>query len=227
MNAADPVRAPAGFLAQLRAAGIEPGDSAELQLAKSLLLLATGLVTAAIMVWVGLYQLLGLRFSSTLPVAFQLLLVGNMLLFFRTRNFEFFRTSQLGLFLFLPFVAQWTAGNVVTTSGVALWSVLAPVGAMLCGGVRQSIGWFVAWLVLTAMSGGVDYYLADPVLVQKAAVPLRVSLLFFVLNFISIVALIYALLFFAIERKRRIEERFERSRLAVEGARDVVERMML
>ena len=48
-----------------------------------------------------------------------------------------------------------------------LWSVLAPVGAMLCVGVRQSLGWFIAWVVLTALSGDVDYYLADALLAAR------------------------------------------------------------
>jgi len=214
MNA--PASAPTGFLARLRLAGIEPGDSAEQQLTKSLLLLATGLVTVVTMIWVGIYHLLGLQFSATLPFAFQLLLVGNMLLYIATRHFEFFRVSQLGLFLFLPFVAQWAAGNVIDSSGVALWSVLAPVGAMLCVGVRQSLGWFIAWAVLTAVSTAVDFYLADPLLAPHAQVPLRVTLVFFALNFIAVVSIVYALLFFAIEQKRRIQERFEQSRKEIE-----------
>lgn len=225
MNAPDPVLAPTGYLARLRAAGIEPGDSAEQQLTKSLLMLATGLVTVVTMLWVGIYQLLGLQFSATLPFAFQLLLVGNVLLYVGTRHFEFFRASQLGLFLFLPFVAQWTAGNVISSSGVVLWSVLAPVGAMLCVGVRHSLGWFIAWVVLTVASAAVDYYLADPLLAVASPVPVRVSLVFFALNFIAVVAIIYALLFFAIEQKRKIEERLAQSRKQIEDAQSATEKL--
>jgi len=216
MNAPDPVRLPSSYMQRLRSAGIEPGDGAELQLSKSLLMLATGLVTAATMLWVALYQLMGLHFSSTLPFAFQLLLVGNMLLYFQTRHFASFRVTQLGLFLFLPFVAQWAAGNVIASSGVILWSVLAPVGAMLSGGGRRSLGWFVAWILLTAVSGVADYHYADPQLVQKSLVPLRVSMVFFALNFIAIVSIIYALLSFAVEQKRRIQTRLEQSREATD-----------
>jgi hypothetical protein len=225
MNAPDPVLAPAGFLARLRSAGIDPGDGAEQQLTKSLLVLATGLVTLATMIWVGLYHLLGLQLSATLPFAFQLLLVGNMLLYIATRNFEFFRITQLGLFLFLPLVAHWTAGNVIASSGVVLWSVLAPVGAMLCIGVRQSIGWFIAWVVLNAVSGAADYYLADPLFAHKAVVPERVSLVFFALNFVAVATIVYALLYFAIEQKRRIQERLDRSRQEIEQAKDVADKL--
>ncbi|RLJ67694.1 hypothetical protein [Sulfurisoma sediminicola] len=216
MNAPDPVRLPSSYMQRLRSAGIEPGDGAEVQLSKSLLMLATGLVTVATMLWVAIYQLLGLKFSATLPFAFQLLLVGNMLLYFQTRHFGFFRVTQLGLFLFLPFVAHWAAGNVISSSGVILWSVLAPVGAMLSSGARQSLAWFVAWILLTSVSGAADYHYADPHLVQTSLVPLRVSLVFFALNFIAIVSIIYALLCFAVEQKRRIQIRLEQSREATD-----------
>jgi len=216
MNAPDPVRLPTSYMQRLRSAGIEPGDGAEVQLSKSLLMLATGLVAATTMLWVAIYQLLGLKFSSTLPFAFQLLLVGNMLLYFQTRHFGFFRATQLGLFLLLPFVAQWVAGNVVASSGVILWSVLAPVGAILSGGGRRSLGWFVAWILLTAVSGFMDYHSAEAQLAAASLVPLRVSMVFFALNFIAIVSIIYALLSFAVEQKRRIQTRLEQSREATD-----------
>jgi adenylate cyclase len=175
------------FYDRLRNAGIEPDDSEELRLNKSLLMLATGLVSVAIMVWVTIYSILGPQFSATLPFAFQILLAGNMLFYIRTRNFDFFRVSQLGLFLFLPFVALWSGGTIISTSGVMLWALLAPVGAILCIGVNQSVGWFIAWVILTALSGAADFYLADSVFAVKSNVPIRTTIFFFALNFISVV----------------------------------------
>jgi hypothetical protein len=132
------VSAPSGFWRRLQNAGIEPGDSEELRLNKSLLMLATGLASVGIIFWVAIYSILGPQFSYTAPFAFQLLLAGNMLLYIMSRNFDFFRISQLSLFLFLPFIAQWSGGTIITTSGVVLWALLAPVGAILCIGVRIS-----------------------------------------------------------------------------------------
>jgi hypothetical protein len=31
----------------------------------------------------------------------------------------------------MPFVAQWSIGNFITASGVSLWGLLAPIGAVL------------------------------------------------------------------------------------------------
>jgi hypothetical protein len=171
---------PSDFWRRLQNAGIDPDDSEELRLNKSLLMLATGLASVGIILWVAIYSILGPQFSTTVPLAFQLLLAGNMLIYIKSRNFDYFRVTQLGLFLFLPFVAQWLGGTIISASGVSLWGLLAPVGAILCIGVSQSVGWFIAWVVLSAVSGAVDFYLADFSLVaQKASVPVRTTLVFF------------------------------------------------
>lgn len=205
---------------KMRTAGIEPDDSDEIRLYKSLLTLATGLVCLVIVVWVAIYNVIGLRLSLTLPLAFQLLLAGNMLLFFATRSFSFFRTTQLALFLFLPFVAQWSAGNLIDSSGVVLWGVLAPIGAILCIGARESIGWFLAWVVLTGVSGGVDYYLVDSIAATKSTGLTKASLLFFTLNFIAVATISYTLLRFSIEQRRRAQEMLRQSQEQVRMAQD-------
>lgn len=206
-------------------AGMSPGDSVETRLYKSLLMLATGMICVASIVWVGIYHLLGLNFSLTLPLSFQMLLAANMLLYLKTLNFVFFRTTQLALFLFLPFVAQWTAGNLIVSSGVVLWGVLAPIGAMLCIGAKESLGWFIAWVILTAVSGGVDYYLADTLTVQGSAVPSSASLLFFTLNIIAVASISYVLLLFSIVQKHRAQERLEQSEKQVNIAKDVADKL--
>ncbi len=217
------VSSSSSFLERLRSAGIEPGDSEELRLNKSLLMLATGLVCLMMMVWVAVYNLLGLKFSSDLPLLFQLVLIGNVLLYIYTRHFDFFRITQFGLFLFLPFFAQWSAGNLIVSSGVILWGALAPIGAILCIGAKESLGWFIAWIALTAISGGVDYYLADPMMMQKPIVTTRTTLLFLTLNFIAVATISYALLRFAIEQRRRAQERLEQSRKQVQMAKNAAD----
>lgn len=218
---------PPTFAERLRTAGIEPSDSDEMRLNKSLLMLATGLVCVSMMLWAGLYWLLGAALSMNVPMLFLLLLAGNMVIFIGTRHFDFFRVSQLGLLLFLPFVAQWMTGNLITSSGIILWGLLGPIGAILCIGARQSLGWFIAWVVLAALSGAADYYLMDLVVQQKSVIAsLRISLLFFTLNFISVAAISYALLLYSIEQKRLMQERLEQSRRQLEAASEAADNLM-
>lgn len=216
-----------GFIHRLRNAGIEPTDNEEQRLNKSLLILATGLTCIAAMIWVAIYWMLGPQFSSTLPFVFQLLLTGNLLLYIATRNFDFFRISQLGLFLFLPFMAQWAIGNFISSSGVVLWGLLAPVGALLCFGVGESLGWFIAWVVLTALSGAVDYYLADALPLAKLAVPISTSVVFFALNFIAVATIIYLLLRHSIMEKRKTEAGLQLAHQQLQVEQDRSEKLLL
>ncbi|MCM2307254.1 MAG: adenylate/guanylate cyclase domain-containing protein [Sulfuritalea sp.] len=215
------------FLERLQNAGIEPGDSEELRLNKSLLMFATGLVSLATIIWVGIYSILGPQFSVTLPFFLQLLLAGNMLAYIKTKNFEFFRITQLGLFLFWPFVAQWTAGTIVSTSGVVLWALLAPIGAILCIGVRQSMGWFIAWVLLTFVSAAADWYLADMAMSLRAEVPIRTTVVFFALNFVAVATIIYLLLRMSIEENRRMQKGLEDAHRQIQIEQERSEKLLL
>lgn len=215
------------FIAKILAAGITPDDDAETRLNKALLLLATGLFTLTTVLWVLIYALLGRALSTTLPFAFQLMLVGNMLLYIKTGNFSVFRNTQLGLFLFLPFVAQWALGNFITASGLVLWALLAPVGALLCIGISQSAGWFIAWVVLTALSGAMDYYLADFMPSPKVMVGANVSIVFFALNFIAVSSVIYLLLRYAVQEKRKIQKNLEVTYHRLQEEQERAERLLL
>ena len=194
------------FLTRLRNAGIEPGDSAEMQLNKQLLMFATGLLCAASMVWLALYWVLGPQFPVTYPYLFQLALAGNAVFYILTRNFNLFRTTQLALFLFAPFAIQWSIGNFHDASGIVLWGLLAPVGAILFFGVRESLAWFFAWCFMIGMSSTFDFFLSG---VTPERVPSSTSAVFFALNFITVSTILYLLLRYAIKEKHAIQDRLE------------------
>ena len=220
--------APSRFVDRLRNAGIEPGDSDELRLNKALLVFATGLVSVASTLWLAIYWSLGPQLSATLPFAFQILLAGNLLVYLKTGNFNFFRIAQLGLFLFFPFVAQWSIGNFITASGLILWGLLAPIGAILCFGVRESIAWFFAYVFLVALTGFFDYYLADAVPVSAATrIPIRTSVFFFALNFVAISSMVYLLLRFSIQEKQKIESKLAEAHRLLQIEQDRSERLLL
>ena len=215
------------FFHSFRDVGLSANDSEEMRLNKSLLIFATGLISAASMLWLLLYWQLGPRFSSTIPFIFQLLLTGNLLLYFKTRNFTLFRTTQLGLFLFMPFVAQWSMGNFITASGISLWGLLAPIGAILFFGVRESLAWFVAYLFLTALSGFFDFYLADMAAMEASHVPLRTSIFFFALNFAAVSSIVYLLLRFATLEKQKLQERMVEAHALLQAEQERSERLLL
>ncbi|WP_374681158.1 adenylate/guanylate cyclase domain-containing protein [Accumulibacter sp.] len=215
------------FIDRLRNAGICAGDSEELRLQKSLLFFATGLISLASMVWLSIYWQLGPRFSSNLPFALQLLLVGNLLIYLKTLNFNAFRLIQLSLFLFTPFVAQWTIGSFITASGISLWALLAPIGAVLFIGPRESGAWFFAYVFLTTLSGAFDYYLADSASTPPYEVPAATTAFFFALNFTAVSSIVYLLLRYSDSEKHRVQQHLQEAHRLLQVEQERSERLLL
>ena len=211
----------------LSTAGFNPDDDAETRLKKSLLIFATGLVSLGSMLWLFLYWQMGPKFSSTAPFVFQLLLVSNLIFFLKSGNFNFFRYSQLALFLFMPFVVQWSIGNFITASGISLWGLLAPIGAVLFFGVRESAAWFFAYIFLTALSGFFDYFLADSMVPSGTQVPIRVSVFFFALNFAAVSTIVYLLLRYSTQEKSKAQASLEETHRLLQDEQDRSERLLL
>lgn len=221
------MNAPSPFLTRLRHAGILPTDSEELRLQKSLLVFATGLISFASMLWLFIYWQLGPQFSSTIPFLFQLLLVGNLAIYIKTSNFDIFRQTQLALFLFMPFVAQWSMGNFISASGVSLWALLAPIGAVLFIGPRDALAWFFAYLFLTALSGTFDYYLADSLGSVPVKVKTETSVFFFALNFAAVSTIVFLLLRYSATEKQRAQARLQEAHALLLAEQERSERLLL
>ncbi|MBL8428105.1 MAG: adenylate/guanylate cyclase domain-containing protein, partial [Dechloromonas sp.] len=215
------------FISSLRSGGIRPTDDAEMRLKKSLLVFATGLFCTGSMLWLFLYGQMGPQFSATAPFVFQLLLVANLIYFLQSGNFDWFRITQLSLFLFAPFVVQWSIGNFITASGTSLWGLLAPIGAVLFCGPRESIAWFIAYIFLTALSGFFDYYLAGAPVSNTHKVSTETSVVFFALNFAAISSIVYLLLRYAIVEKGKLQATLQETHRLLQEEQDRSERLLL
>jgi len=232
-TAAAPGGAPAAALApaphrltlleRLGRAAVDENDSEELRLRKTLLLFASGLMNMAAFVWLALYWIMGLKLPTTIPLAYQLISVVILVVYLKTRNFDFFRFAQLSLFLFAPFVIQWSIGSFVNSSGIVLLALLAPVGAMVVLGARESIPWFVAYVVLTVVSGVFDYFLAAG---DLSGVPMRTVAVFFVLNFTILSSIMYLLLRYFVQQKDVFQAELSRQHQLVRGEQKKSEQLL-
>lgn len=189
-------------------------DDQEDQLRRNLLIFASAFMTFVVMFWLAIYWMMGLRFSSNVPLAYQVISVASMLYYHKTRNFAVFRFVQLSLFLFAPFIMQWSIGNSITSSGVMLWALLAPIGAVVVADWRESIPWFIAYIVLTAVSGVFDFFLGVG---QLSAIPLKTIGVFFALNFAAMSTIIYLLMrYFVLETKKMKSQLDQKHKLLLE-----------
>jgi guanylate cyclase len=186
------------WVQRVAAAGILPSDTDEERLRKGVLTLAPVVISLLAVVWVVAYWLLDRPLSAAIPFAYQLVSLGSLVVFARTKRYRLFRFTQVLLMLLLPFLLQLSLGGFVASSGVMLWSVWAPFGALLFYGARQAVPWLFAFLGLTVLAGTVD-----PLLPADPPVPLTVIVAFFVLNIGAVAGSTFLLVrFFVREREK-------------------------
>lgn len=194
-------RLPAGprvsWLERIGLAAFDPDDDADLRLRKSFLLLTAALTNLVASVWLAVYWLMGVRLPTSLPLGYQVASAVLLVYFLRTRDFRRYRFAQLALFLVMPFAVQWSIGNFLASSGVALLALLGPVCALVVAGPRESLRWFAAFVVLMAGSATLDFVGTDgaaSVAMRTMSVPLRTVAVFFALNATILAAIVYYLL---------------------------------
>ena len=74
------------------------------KLRKDLLIFACAFMNLAVVLWLGIYWVMGLHFSANVPLIYQVISVTSLVHFLKTGKFEIFRFVQLSLFLFVPFI---------------------------------------------------------------------------------------------------------------------------
>jgi adenylate cyclase len=183
------------------------GDSASVRLRKTLLIF---LGTAGVLLApVAAYHLgeSGERSASLVALAFAGVSGAGLAHMLVTKREPLFAWLELSALLVAPFALQWFLGGFRPSGNTVLWSLLAPLCALVLVGTRVAVGWFAAFALLVLAAGARDVGLG----VQLGTV-LRFCenvLLLGVLAFI-------ALRFFIIERERaqaalaREQERSER-----------------
>ena len=145
-------RAAARALELVGRIGADPSDPDELRLRKSLLVLFMIVVMPAGVIWGILYWVYGEVVAALLPLTYTVYSIGVIVVFHRTRDFTFFRRAELVGILLTPFVLGVVLGGLVASSGIILWSFLAPLGAIAFVSPRLAWWWFGAFLLLVALT---------------------------------------------------------------------------
>ncbi len=194
------------------------------KLHKDLLIFACAFMNLAVVLWLAIYWIMGLHFSANVPLIYQLISVASLVHFLKTKKFEIFRFVQLCLFLFVPFIMQWSIGNSVTASGVMLWALLAPVGALVVSGWRESVPWFIAYMVMTVVSGSFDYYLGTE---SNNGVSMKTIGLFFALNFAAMSSIMYFLMRYFVVEMDKIKNQLDQQHQLLAEEQKKSERVLL
>ncbi len=149
--------------ARLARFGADPEDDEELRQKKSLLVLIVVLILPVSFVWGSLYLGFGSLAGITAFIYFAVSL-GSLVVFARTGSFRLLIVTQCLDILLAPTAGQMFVGGFLPSGGVALWAILAPLGALVFLEVRRAIRWFVAFVLvflLTGVAGEVFFANAD------------------------------------------------------------------
>ena len=164
-------------------------DSKELQLRKAILILLTGTCTILGVLWALAYFALGHSAAGLIPLGYSIVSTASLLYFFRSKRYKIFCRGQLTLILILPFLLQWHLGGFAASGAVILWSLLAPIGALMFAGTARAVPWFLAYAVLIILSTMVGANTVSQPTLPRAAI-----IISFLMNIAGVSAIVFFLL---------------------------------
>ena len=157
--------------------GANPSDSDDTRLQKTLLVLSALMMASLAVIWGFIYIAFGEYLAGAIPLFYSFLSFLSIMAFARTRGYYFFRSSQLLLPLLLPFLLMIALGGFVNSSGVVLWSLSSPLGALVFTERRQATRWFIAFICLVVLGA-----ILEPYIKTTTHLPTIVRTIFFVMN---------------------------------------------
>lgn len=165
----------------------------------SLLVLAESIVC---IFWIFTLSGLGDGYALIVAVPYVYLVVSyvSLFIFYRYKRFEYFTFTQLVMLLVMPFFMQWVIGGFAASSGVAIWAILSPVGALMILGTRQSTPWFLLFIGLAFISWKLNHYFAG----NAMPIPSGVKDTFFLMNITGTASILYGVLRYFQAQKERV-----------------------
>jgi signal transduction histidine kinase/DNA-binding response OmpR family regulator/HPt (histidine-containing phosphotransfer) domain-containing protein len=114
-------------------------------------------------IWGAMYVAAGVPQVAVWPWSYTVLAGVNLWLFTR-RRLRIALELQLLASLVIPWLLMVHLGGFRASSAVMLWSLLAPVGALLAHGTRRALGWFGAYAALALVAAVLEERLATEAL---------------------------------------------------------------
>jgi len=184
--------------------GSDPNDDDDIRLQKSLLVVCAIPFIIAGAAWGIMYMFFNEPLAGAIPLSYSIISLFSTIHFGRTRQYQFFRFSQLALILLLPFFLMVALGGFVNGSAVVLWSLICPLGAMLFDEPRHAPRWFLAFISLVAVSGFLQPY----VRFSNNLSP-QLIIFFFAMNLIAVGSLVFMMIFYFVSQKNMFQQKSE------------------
>ena len=153
--------------------------------------------------WSVIYFAAGAPLAASAPAVYSLITPMNTALLGWSRNFRLYRLTQLLMFLVLPWLLMMSLGGFRESSVVVIWAALCPLVSLLVEDLPRTVLWIVGFVLLLIVSAILQPYLA------RSGLPEAFVTWFFALNLGSVIAIVFALLYYFVGQRNFFEERSE------------------
>ena len=184
--------------------GSDPNDDDDIRLQKSLLVVCAFPFMVAGVAWGLLYVFSNEPLAGAIPLSYSFISLLSIINFGWTRQYRFFRFSQLALILLLPFFLMVALGGFINSSAVILWSLISPLGALLFDEPRHAPRWFLAFAFLVTLSGFFQPYVRFTNNLSSALV-----IFFFVINLLGVGSLVFMMISYFVGQKNLFQQKSE------------------
>jgi adenylate cyclase len=183
---------------------LRKADVAEKQrLQQDMLVTSSTIIAMLGLIWGLIYLYFGVPTAGAIPLAYAFLSFASIGYYAMTGRYHLFRFFQLLVTLIFPFLLMVVLGGFVNSSGVVLWSLTSPVGALLFAGRRQAAGWFTGFLGLIFLGGLIDAGVIPLPANWPAPIDTDLIITLFFLNIAGVSIVVFLLLtYFTRERDR-------------------------
>jgi class 3 adenylate cyclase len=143
------------ILAAFAAVGASASESDELRLRRTLHVGVTLLISVMAIAWGLMYISFGEPLAGAIPLSYTFFGLASVVVLGITRRYEFFRVTQLAIWLVLPFALMAVLGGFVLSSVVVAWAFVVPLAALVFATPREAVGWFALFVALLVLVGTV------------------------------------------------------------------------
>lgn len=152
----------------------------------------------------------GYALMAAVPYVYLIVSYASLLVFYRSKRYDYLTFTQLVMLLVMPFFMQWAIGGYEASSGIAIWAILSPIGALMILGTKQSTPWFMLFTLLSGLSWKLNYMFIG----NSLPIPGPIKDTFFLMNIMGVACILYAVMFYFQSQKERtlLELGFEQAR---------------
>jgi guanylate cyclase len=173
------------------------------QLHQDLLITSSTIIALLALLWGLIYLYTGAVMAGAIPLLYAALSFISIGYYALTGRYHLFRFTQLLVTLLFPATLMLVLGGFVNSSGVILWSLTSPVGAMLFAGRRQATGWFAAFVLLVVFAGLVDAGVLPLGVAPVSPPSVDLTTTFFIMNIVGASVVVFLLLAYSTRQRER------------------------